>query len=72
MRINFDEVSIKATKTWTDADGKRRQKTRKFYQTINPFNKNAAGLPKSRVEIRAEILAERDAWLAAPIEGPVP
>lgn len=68
MRINFDEVAIKATKTWTDAGGKKRQKTRKFYQTISPFNLNKAGLPKGREEIWPELRAERDAWLAAPVD----
>ena len=65
-RYVFNEVSIKRTRRWKDAEsGKQRQETRKFFQTINPFNTNAAGLPKDRDEIMAEIKAEGDAWLAS-------
>ena len=62
MRINFNEVSVKATKRWVE-DGKKRQETRKFFQTINPFNKNTNGMMKSHDEIYVEICAQRDAWL---------
>lgn len=63
-RINFDEVSVKAVKRWTDADGKKRQETKKFLQTLNPFNRGADGLPKSREQIMREITAEKNDWLA--------
>lgn len=63
MRVTFNEVAIKATKRWKE-DGKVRTKTRKFYQTLNPFNQNADGTVKTRDQIMAEITAERDAWLA--------
>jgi hypothetical protein len=63
-RIVFHEVSIRATKHWREG-ARRRTQTRKFYQTLNPWNKNAAGQPKSREEILAELIVERDAWLAA-------
>jgi hypothetical protein len=62
MKVTFNEVSIKATKRWKE-DGKTRMKTRKFYQTLNPFNKNADGAAKTRDQIMTEITAERDAWL---------
>ena len=62
MRITFQEVSVKATRRWTE-DGKKRQETRKFWQTINPFNKNVDGAMKNRDEIYTEICAQRDAWL---------
>ena len=64
MRYRFDEVSIKAVKRWKDESGKTRQQTRKFFQTINPFNKNEDGTIKTRDQIMVEIKAERDAWLA--------
>ena len=67
-RYVFDEVAVKRTRRWKDAEsGKQRQETRKFFQTINPFNTNADGVPKSRDEIMAEIRAEADAWAAAPV-----
>lgn len=65
MKIRFEEVKISATRRWTE-NGKRRQETRVFMQTINPFNKNADGLPKTREQIFQELKTERDAWLAQP------
>ena len=63
--INFEEIKVKGVRRWTDKNGKKRQKTKIFSQTVNPFNKNSAGLPKTRQEIMAEISAERDAWVTA-------
>lgn len=63
MQVTFEEVSVKATKRWTDENGKRRQKTKTFSQTINPFNKNSDGTIKTRQDIVREISAERDAWM---------
>jgi hypothetical protein len=62
VRITFNEVAVRATRRWTE-NGKKRQQTRKFFQTINPFNKGANGLPKDRDQIMREITAKRDAWL---------
>lgn len=62
-RIYFDEVSVIAVKKWIDETGRKRQKTKKFYQTLNPYNQNVHGVPKSRVEIMNEIMAERKSWL---------
>ena len=69
MRINFEEVSVKGTRRWIDSDGKRRQETRTFYQTISPFNKGPDGLPKTRQQIMEEVIAERDAWLTKADEA---
>ena len=63
MRITFDEVAVKATRRWIDEHGKKRQETRKFFQTVNPFNKNADGGMKTREQIMREVTAKRDAWL---------
>lgn len=65
MKINFDEISVKATRRWVDADGKKRQETRKFWQTVNPFNLAADGSTKTREQIVQEINALRDEWLTA-------
>lgn len=62
-RINFEEVSVKATKKWIDKNGKRRQKTKRFYQTVNPFNTNPDGMVKTRDQIQREIIERRDKWL---------
>ena len=61
--VHFEEVSIKATRRWIDSDGKKRQQTKKFYQTLNPHNRNSEGNPKSRQQIIEEIKAERDEWI---------
>lgn len=62
MRYNFEEVCVKGVVKWKE-NGKIQQKTRKFYQTINPFNKNADGSQKTRQQIHIEITRERDAWV---------
>lgn len=64
MRVHFEEISVKATKKWKDVNGRQRQCTKKFFQTLNPFNKNKDGSIKSRSDIMIEITASRDAWLA--------
>ena len=43
---HFEKVAIRATKYWKDSTGKRRQKTKEFYQTINPYNTNPDGIMK--------------------------
>lgn len=63
MKHTFTEVTIKGTKKWKE-DGKIKQKTKKFSQTLNPYNKNSDGTLKSRAEILVEIKKERDDWLA--------
>jgi hypothetical protein len=66
--IRFREVSLRGVRRWKADDGKWHQKTKRFMQTINPFNKNKLGLPKSYEEIMSELIAERDAWYALTLE----
>jgi len=63
MRVTFDEVSVTGFRTWRDEHSKRRQETRTFRQTINPFNQNLDGSVKTRAQITSELVAARDAWL---------
>jgi hypothetical protein len=65
MRITFDEIKVKGTRRWTDEEGKKRQQTRTFMQTVNPFNKLPDGTVKDRQTIMAELIAERADWLKA-------
>mgnify|MGYP000017638098 CR=1 FL=1 len=58
MKINFKEVSITAYAK--NKNGKRRQK--KFWQTLNPFNKNESGSPKTREEILVELQVDANNW----------
>lgn len=71
--ITFEVVKVSGTYKYTDkATGKKRQKTREFSQTINPFNKNPDGSIKSYDDIRREITKERDEWLAACMKAGKP
>lgn len=63
MRVTFDEVAVKATRYYKDPSGKRRQETKRFFQTVNPFNRNADGSVKTREQIQKEVQEECSAWL---------
>ena len=64
MRVVFDEIKLKATRRWIDPEtGKKRQQTRTFMQTVNPFNRLPDGTIKDRATILAELHAERTDWL---------
>lgn len=59
----FNAVTVKRIKRGKCSKcGAKCQVTKRFFQTLNPFNKNAAGLPKTASEIRAEETAKADAW----------
>lgn len=64
MKITFDQIELKAKRVWIE-NGKRRQETKTFMQTVNPFNKNADGTRKTREQILIELHAERLAWLGS-------
>lgn len=42
--------------------GGETTRQKRFEQTLNPFNKNAAGVVKTQEEIVIELLEEIDAW----------
>lgn len=65
MRMTFDVVSVRATRIWRE-NGRRRQQTREFMQTLNPFNKDDDGNVKTRQQILVEINAARATWLKKP------
>jgi hypothetical protein len=62
VRARFQEVTLKATRRWTE-EGRKRQQTRTFMQTINPFNLDREGRPKTREQIMDELHAEAETWL---------
>ena len=62
-RYTFDEIAIKAKKLFTCRCGRKRTKTMKFFQTLNPFNKNADGSVMTEAGIMKEIQTERAEWL---------
>lgn len=67
-RYVFEEVSVRPFKKGLCAAcGKPAERTGHIYQTLNPFNLNADGVPKSRREILAELAERATAWGAEPI-----
>lgn len=63
ITVAFEKVSVKGLRRWVDCEGKKRQQTKEFYQTISPFNRDAEGNQKTYAQIMVEIKAERDNWL---------
>lgn len=63
MRITFEKVELVGTKKIRDESGKIRIRTKRFMQTISPFN-TACGRPKTRDDIMTELRREREFWLA--------
>lgn len=63
MKVFYEEISVRGVRRWTDpCTGKRRQETKKFSQTISPFNRDKEGNIKTRSEILEEISKKRDEW----------
>lgn len=68
MRIRFEVVKHHVSKSGKCAAcGKRTKRSKTFEATINPYNRNAQGIPKTRAEIRVDLVAKGDAWLAMPM-----
>jgi hypothetical protein len=63
--VTFNEVVVHGMKSIKCAGGCGRtlKRSRKFWQTLSPFNKNASGELKSRDGIFGELKAERNAWI---------
>lgn len=66
--VTFREVTIHGSKSVKCAGGCGRtlKRQRKFWQTLNPFNKNRAGEQKFATEIQSELITERNKWLTEP------
>ena len=65
----FNEVSIRAEKSGKCIIcGKKRKRVRKFWQTLNPFNKKADGTVKSPSDIREELAVKVRKWKEEPID----
>lgn len=63
----FESVPLPASKNLPcPGCGKKVRRSRTFSQTINPFNKNAAGQAKTRQEILAELRERAAAWKQEP------
>lgn len=63
--VTFNEVLIQGQKSVKCAGGcgRRLKRSKKFWQTLSLFNKNAAGEVKNRDEIYEQLRGERRVWL---------
>jgi hypothetical protein len=67
----FREIKHQASKNLPcPACGKKLRRQRTFSQTLNPFNKNAAGQPKSELEIVRELHTTATKWETEPETHP--
>lgn len=68
QRVTFEEIKYPTSKRYRCTEcGKRKGKATTFCQTLNPFNKNAAGEVKNRREILGELAAEAKVWRAVEV-----
>lgn len=66
-RITFEAVKLSANKKGKCGCGIHRTRSTTFQQTINPFNKNKKGEPKTYDEIMVELQAQAAAWKQEPV-----
>jgi hypothetical protein len=65
--IRFERVPLTAAKTVRCTGcGKRLRRQRTFEMTLNPWNRNAAGRPRTRQEILAALSAQAAEWKQQP------
>lgn len=69
ITTNFQEIKFHAQKSGKCVTcGKRRKRTKVFWQTLNPFNKKANGTIKTRLDIMEENKAEASEWEKVSID----
>lgn len=62
IRTTFDEVCLFGKKSFKCSCGKRLVRSKKFYQTLNPYNVTADGNAKSAKTILEELRIEISDW----------
>lgn len=67
MRVEFEQVSLWGQKKGKCACGKIRTRSTTIVNTINPYNKNAKGVPKTRKEVEESVKQQLEAWKTKPI-----
>ncbi len=66
--VSFREIGRQARKSGKcTVCGKRRTRTKKFWQTLSPFNKTAEGRIKTTYDIVPELQAKAAEWKKEPI-----
>lgn len=67
VTVTYDQVKARATRSGYCPVCKRRTKrTQAFVQTVNPFNLNADGNPKTYEEVQREVNREAREWEPEP------
>ncbi len=65
--MRYSEVSRTAMKAGIcPVCKKRARRSKKFYQTLNPWNVDKSGNQKDRAAIEAELRREIDEWTGKP------
>ena len=68
IKRKFQELQKNAIKSGVcSVCGKRATRSKTFYQTLNPWNKNEDGTVKDHGDIFHELKMEADEWLKKPI-----
>lgn len=65
MIFTFEKIETRGEKKFKCSCGRRVKLAKRFYQTINPFNKHN-GILKSREQILIEIHRDRRIWEIVP------
>ena len=67
MKYSFVKVEMTGIKNVNcSICGDRLKKQKKFYQTLNPFNKDKSGFVKNEKQIRLELQEEIKKWEKKP------
>ena len=67
MVLSFVEYGVEGVKNGVcPVCNRDSRRTKKFYQTQSPYNKNKDGEVKSVTEIIAECEVERELWMSDP------
>lgn len=68
MKVLFKEVYRVSSKTvkCSGGCGRRLKRSKKFYQTLNPFNVLPSGAMKSRENILSELQISIQMWKSSP------
>ena len=68
MKYNFNVVQIMTEKSGNcPVCGKRAVRKKTFWQSVNPWNQNGNGFPKTKDEIYDEIKKEALEWRKEPV-----
>lgn len=62
--VTFPVVRVRQKRAgYCPVCGKLANRSKVFEQTVNPWNRNENGSPKTTREVAAAVIAEADAWV---------